>query len=82
MCLSFSNDWSSGIVIHAGGKAIFGRAASPSERVRLYITFLCGEEPLNIQLEVVIDSAQKADELIIGLIFEQGVALKSVKQVP
>ena len=70
MCLFFGDDRGPGIVIHARSKAIFGRAASPSERVRLYITFLCGKEPLDVQLEVVVNSAQEDDELVIGLIFE------------
>ena len=70
MRLSFGHDWGPGIVIHARSKAILGRAASPSERVRLYITFLCGEEPLNVQLEVVVDFAQEDDKLVIGLFFE------------
>ena len=70
VCLFFGHNRGPGVVIHARGKAIFGSAAPPSESIRLYITFLCGEEPLNVQLEVVVDTTQEDHELIIGLFFE------------
>lgn len=69
------------VVIHARSQAIGRSASFPAEGVSDNVAGLGCEEPLDVQLEVVVDDAEELDKLIVRLRLQLWIGVISIEQV-